>query len=91
MREKAVVTAKDGKMTPYGRERIMELRMGEDGAGELLGSVAYFPWSSRSSEIAGRIINEIRRNAGVEIVEWRLGAASVPMPPPEPDGKPDPF
>ena len=66
--KKAAVVTKNGSMTPNGREKIMELRMGEKGKGKVLGSVKYWPWSGPSCDQADRIIQEIGDRHGVEII-----------------------
>lgn len=64
----AKVVTKQGKMTPNGREMVMEVRAGEKGKGKKFGEVIYWPWSPMSSEQADRIVIEIGERAGLELV-----------------------
>ena len=70
--EKAKVVYKQGKMTPNGREAIMELRKGEKGAGKKLSSVVYWPWSNPSCEAADRAMVSVAEQQGVEL-NWGEG------------------
>ena len=64
---KAKIIYKNGALTPNGREKIMQLRRGAKGTGELIHSVRYWPWSEKSVEAADHSIFEAARNAQVEI------------------------
>lgn len=65
----ARITEKRGRMTPNGRERIMQLRAGAAGTGALIGETIYWPWSGPSIDEAHRIMRAIARDAGYEIVK----------------------
>jgi len=69
MTKKAMITTKNGAMTPNGRERIMELRAGAKGTGKVLFQVIYWPWSDKSCEQADEIVFQAARMARVEVVE----------------------
>ncbi len=64
----AKVVTKNGNVTPNGREKVMEVRAGKRGAGKVLGSVKYWPWSTPSCDAADRIVDEIARKNGVELI-----------------------
>lgn len=67
---KAKVIYKSGAVTPNGREGIYELRKGEKGTGALIQKVTYWPWSSKSCEVAQSAIQwHIDRN-NVEGNPW---------------------
>lgn len=67
----AKVHTKNGKMTPNGREKIMEVRAGKLGTGRVLGQVIYWPWSISSCDQADKIVQEIADKNGVELI-WEV-------------------
>ncbi len=67
--DKAKVVYKNGNQTANGRERIMELRRGSKGTGEVLATVRYWPWSDKSVESADNYIFQAAKQADVEVVE----------------------
>jgi hypothetical protein len=68
----AKVVTKQGRMTPNGREMVMEVRAGEKGAGKVLGSVVYWPWSTPSCDQADRIVQEIAERNNLQLSNEEL-------------------
>lgn len=70
---KIVITKRIGQHPQGGpREQIVELRMGEKGAGKKLISVQEWPWSPKSTDLTDRVLAEAAEKHGVEIVPGHI-------------------